>query len=147
MNTSTGRTEQVRAIALALLRHPERPAVFVDQGTRPGTGEVYHRLAGGGIEHGELARDTVARELAEEYGLQVRVGRRRAVVENIFTFDGHLAHQIVFVFDAELCDPADAQFERLTCRDTDNVGVWRPIDETRVPLYPEAVHIFLDEPQ
>ena len=138
------RSERVRVIALALLRHPERPAVFVDQGTRPETGEVYHRLAGGGIEHGELARDTVARELAEEYGLQLRVGRRRAVVENIFTFDGRLAHQIVLVFDAELCDPADAQFERLVCADADNVGVWRPTDETQVPLYPEAVRSLVD---
>jgi|GEM_PF-3828368 len=139
MTASDSRTGEVRVIALALLRHPERSAIFVDQNTAPGTGEVYHRLAGGGIEPGELARDTVARELFEEYGLRVRVGARRAVVENIFPFDNHLAHQIVFVFDAELCDPADAHFDTLRSRDTDNTGVWRQTDETQVPLYPEAV--------
>lgn len=61
----------VRPTAVTVIRHAIRGALLVDEIVEPSTGQTFHRLPGGGIDFQELARDTVARELDEEYRLAV----------------------------------------------------------------------------
>ena len=109
--------------------------------------ERFHRLLGGGIEFGERAEDAVARELREETGAEVRVGRHLGVLENLFTFEGKPWHEIVSpqVFEAELDDPtlnerdAFEIVETIDGRDVRVPVLWVDPDRLDAPLYPEGV--------
>ncbi|WP_315094706.1 NUDIX domain-containing protein [uncultured Cellulomonas sp.] len=127
----------VRALAIAVIRHPRTGDLFVDEVVEPGTGRTFHRPAGGGIEFGEAAAQTLRRELEEEYGLGIVVGRRLGALENLFTYAGRPGHEIVLVHEAVLTDPDDYDPDRRPCRDQPHItGVWRSSTEDRIPLYP-----------
>jgi hypothetical protein len=68
-----GVTSRIAVKALALIRRPSDGALLVGEAADPATGLVFHRSLGGHVEFGELASETVVRELMEELGIQVRV--------------------------------------------------------------------------
>lgn len=55
-------------------------------------------LPGGRAEFGESAADTLRREMREELGLDVDIGRLLWIVENFFTFDARRYHEVGFYF-------------------------------------------------
>jgi ADP-ribose pyrophosphatase YjhB (NUDIX family) len=71
--------------------------------------DPFWALPGGRVEHGELIADGLRREIAEEIGQPVAVGRLLVVVENLFQADGVLTHSIEFYFSASL--PKDGRNE------------------------------------
>jgi 8-oxo-dGTP pyrophosphatase MutT (NUDIX family) len=66
--------------------------------------EYFCRPIGGGIEFGEHSRDAVLREIREEVGAEVGRLELIGVLESIFTYEGALGHELVFVYDAEFAD-------------------------------------------
>jgi ADP-ribose pyrophosphatase YjhB (NUDIX family) len=137
----------VRPTAVAVIRHPLTGALLVDEIVEPGTGRAFHRLPGGGIDCQELAHVTVARELDEEYGLAVRVGRRLGVIESLFTFEGRPGHEIVLVYQADIIDPAACDFDRLPSRDASEISaVWRDPRRSDLELLLDEVRQFVGEP-
>ncbi len=80
--------------AVALLRDGDRVLL------QRGIGDGFWALPGGGVEVGESARTTVRRELLEELGQEVRVGRPIALIENTFSLGGTRQQQIELYFEA-----------------------------------------------
>lgn len=60
--------------------------------------DPFWALPGGRVELLEQAGDTVEREMREELGVQVRVGRLLWVVENFFHYDGRAYHELALYF-------------------------------------------------
>jgi ADP-ribose pyrophosphatase YjhB (NUDIX family) len=94
----------MRVAALALIRKGNE--ILVERGYDTVKGEVFYRLLGGTIELGELGADAVRRELREELGVEAEVGERLAAIENIFTWEGTLWHEILLVYECALADGA-----------------------------------------
>ena len=135
----------IRPIALAVIRRPGTGELFVDEAVDPGTGRIFHRPAGGGIEFGETASRTLERELLEEYALEITVGRQLGALESHFTYAGRPGHEIVLVHEARLAHPADYEQARRACLDQPHVvGVWRSPDEQTIPLYPGGLADLLE---
>jgi ADP-ribose pyrophosphatase YjhB (NUDIX family) len=131
---------RVRAIALAVIRRPGTDEIFVDEIVDPATGRLFHRPAGGGIEFGERASETLIRELADEYAFTIRVGRLLGALENHFTYAGDVGHEIVLVHEATLTRPADYAEDRRPCLDQPHItGVWRSLADGDTPLYPAGL--------
>jgi ADP-ribose pyrophosphatase YjhB (NUDIX family) len=101
----------------------------------------YHRLIGGSVELGESHRDAIVREVREELGAAIRDLAFLATVENIFSIDGTLGHEIVFLYVGRL-DPLPPRTDGfLTESDGSAVPViWRKIsdEEEAIALYPSA---------
>ncbi len=102
----------------------------------------FHRLIGGTVEWGEPHVDTIRREVAEELGAVVRDLSLLTVVENIFTMNDRLGHEIVFLYSGRL-DPSPAAIGA-TLVESDGTMVpvvWRSLsgEGEELPLYPSAV--------
>ena len=74
------------------------------QGYDPTRRQILYRPLGGGVEFGERARDAVIREIAWELDAELANTRYLATLENIFTFDGQLGHEIILLFVVAFAD-------------------------------------------
>ena len=99
MPASEGR---IRVKAICVLRRGTQ--LLLSFAIDPDTGARYGHPLGGGVELGERAEDAVRREFLEEIGAELTDIRRLGVVENVFTWQRQLHHEVIFVFAAEFAD-------------------------------------------
>lgn len=130
---------RVTAMAVLLSHDGTRHAVARLSPSRENP-EGYHRLVGGGVEFGETALAAVVREVREELGAGLVDTVMLGVLENVFTLDGTLGHEIVFVYSGRLEPPDTVPPEGGMFADNDQPMPveWRQVDDegARIPLYP-----------
>ena len=122
---------QIRPSAKALIiREGKMLAIRLRDGD-----EVFHIMPGGGQEPGEPLPDAVAREVAEELGVRVRVGDLAFVIEGT---EGEAFHRVDLVFQ---CDYLGAAENTILHGDTNQVGYdWLDIATlNRSTLYPSKL--------
>lgn len=94
--------------------------------------EDFWYLPGGRVEMSEEARESLAREMQEELGARVEIGRLVWVLENFFEFDGTTFHEIGLYFDVSLTDGSPEiradEFER-DDEGTRLIFRWVPLDD------------------
>ena len=94
--------KRIRPIAICVFLNNNRILVF--EGYDKVKDETFYRPLGGGIEFGEKAEDAVRRELMEEINAEVGELRYLGVLENVYTFNGKLYHEIVMIHAGVLID-------------------------------------------
>ena len=106
--------------------------------------ETFYGPPGGGVEFGERAADAVRREFVEELDAELADVALLGVLENIYTYEGVPGHEITFVFEGRLTDPA--LYERDEIEGVEQgmayVACWRPLDQFEgggPPLYPDGL--------
>ena len=103
----------------------------------------YFRPLGGGIEFGERAEAALHRELMEELGVEVTDAHLLGVLENIFSNDGEIRHEIVFCYEALLLDRTLYDRNELwPSLDEGNPVSWQPLGkflQGHASLYPEGL--------
>ncbi len=92
----------IRPLALAIITKDNK--ILANKGYDTKKNEWFYRLPGGGIDFCEKAEDTLKREFMEENGIEISVGEKLGIVENIFEFNGKKGHEIALVFRAFLSD-------------------------------------------
>ena len=85
----------IRGRACAIIRQADRLLL-----NRFG-GDGFWALPGGAIEPGEFSAEALAREMREELGVTVEVGRLVWVVENLFEYRGAFYTEFGFYYEAE----------------------------------------------
>ena len=138
----------IRVKAIGLAWHEGRllaAEVLDDRGRVKGV-----RPLGGSVEFGERWQDALEREFAEELGLAVTIEREAGALENIYTHEGAVGHEVIFVADVRL--PAGTVQGRDEIRFNEHDGVpcvarWFDVsllDQTGEPaLYPEGLRRLL----
>lgn len=103
------------------------------------------RPLGGSIEFGEIAAQTVARELHEEIQATAIIGKQIGVMENIYTHEGEHGHEIVFLFETTLTDAGlavDAEFIVVEDTGTRFKAAWMPVARFKTgqdALFPDGL--------
>jgi len=133
---------KIRTIAIGIFRQDDR--IFVMEGYDPLKKQTFYRPLGGSIEFGEKAQDSLKRELMEEANAEITNVRYLGTVENIFTYNGEMGHEIVLVYEADFIDSSIYEQEYMDCHEDDGApfkAVWKSLDEFGVegPLYPESL--------
>ncbi len=96
-------------------------------------GYVYQALPGGHLEPGETTPSCLQREMREEFGIEVAVGRLLYIAEGLFRDGRKPKHEIVFYYWMHLVDPAaevrSLEEPKITAR-------WLSLDAPMAHLYP-----------
>ena len=122
----------IRVVALCLLQRGDSILVF--EGFDSVKGTPFYRPLGGGVERGETTQEAVIREIREEIDSHVTDLKHRGTLESIFTLEGELGHELVFVYQGRFTDQeAYTREEFLVLEDNGEVLVarWRPISAHR----------------
>ncbi len=121
----------IRPIAIGLFRHGDRILVFDSYDSHQQ--DYFCRPLGGGIEFGESSQQALHREIREELGAEITAVQLVGVLENIFTYQGQLGHEVVFVYDAEFVDRRLYDQVELHGQETGELGAftatWRNLTE------------------
>ena len=64
--------------------------------------EYFYRVLGGGINFSETSEAGVRREIQEELLSDIENLKLIDVIENIFTFEGNIGHEISFLYQGDL---------------------------------------------
>ena len=108
------------------------------------------RPLGGTVEFGETAEAAVIREFHEELGISVEVIGPPIFMENIYTHEGCLGHEVLAIFDVEFADAAFANQTRIGFHEdngTQCFAEWFSLAELDQPdrprLYPDGLKAYL----
>jgi len=74
-------------------------------------GKRYFFLPGGHVEFRESARETIVREIKEEFGLRVRTAKYIGAVENVFSEHSTWHHELILMFSTTLASAPGAPIE------------------------------------
>ncbi|HUP26872.1 MAG TPA: NUDIX domain-containing protein, partial [Chloroflexia bacterium] len=94
---------KIRVIAIGIFMQDNR--ILVMEGYDPLKKQLFYRPLGGGIEFGERAQDALRREMLEEAEAEITGLGYMGTVENIFTYNGDMGHEIVLVYRARFTNP------------------------------------------
>ena len=118
----------------------------------PTEDDAFYIPLGGQIKYGEFGEDTIRRELLEEIGAEVCNLRYLGTIENIFTVEKQIGHEIVLVYEADLTDASLYKKEVIEGTEIEVdpplpiVAYWKTmkeIDEEGYPVYPDRLRELL----
>ncbi|RDU37166.1 DNA mismatch repair protein MutT [Neobacillus piezotolerans] len=134
---------QIRPIAICVFRKED--SILVCEGFDEVKKEYYYRPIGGGIEYGETSSNALKREVLEEIGASITNINFLGTVENIFTFNGDLGHEIVFVYNSEFVEKSFYEKSSFVGYEDNGAAFslyWKPISDFtkhKLRLVPEGL--------
>jgi 8-oxo-dGTP pyrophosphatase MutT (NUDIX family) len=143
---------EIRPLVICLFRNGDR--IFVAECYDPSTQEAFYRPLGGAIKFGETSQAALMREIKEELGADIANLQYLGTLENIFTFNGELGHEIVLVYDGEFIDKSLYHQERVEGYEEEDgdipfQAIWVSLTELfgehSPPLYPDGLMQLIGE--
>ncbi len=136
--------KEIRPIVLGLAIKNNK--LLVSEGYDKIKKQTFYRCLGGGIEFLEKSEDALKREFLEEINVNININNFIGVSENIFTYNGKNAHELVLYYDISI--PNEYYKNEYTVIDDhgESKAKWIDIDEFKNKekiLYPEEVFNFL----
>jgi 8-oxo-dGTP pyrophosphatase MutT (NUDIX family) len=135
---------KIRPLALCIFRRDDK--VFVAEGHDSKKNQTFYRPIGGGIDFGEYAADTIKREVMEEIEAEITDIVYLGALENIFSYEGEMGHEICLIFDGRFVDEARHADDYSVIGQNDGeilfTAMWKPLSffpETQTPLYPDGL--------
>lgn len=135
--------EEIRPIVLGIIIRDGK--LLVGEGFDTVKKQIFYRCLGGGIEFLEKSSDALKRELKEEIHADITVKDFLGTSENIFTYQGKKAHEIVFYYSATISDE-DYKPEYSIIDNTNHIAKWIDINDFKNGnkiLYPEEILQYL----
>lgn len=136
--------KEIRPLALGLAIKNNK--LLVEEGFDNTKNETFYRCLGGGIEFLEKSSDTLKREFQEEIDAQILVKDFLGISENIFTYRGKNAHELILFYSIEIPDEYYKNEYHILDKDDSCKAKWIDIDEFKNKkkiLYPEEVFKYI----
>lgn len=136
--------KEIRPIVLGIAVRNNK--LLVEEGYDKVKKNTFYRCLGGGIEFLEKSDEALKREFIEEINSKINVKDFLGVSENVFTYNGKQAHEIVFYYSIDIKDE-DYKDEYEILDSTNSTKVtWIDIEDFKqgkATLYPEEAHKYI----
>ena len=136
--------KEIRPIALGLAIKDNK--LLVSEGFDKVKNETFYRCLGGGIEFLEKSEEALKREFLEEINVDITVKDFLGISENIFTYQGKKAHELILFYSIEISDENYQEEYKVIDDHGETIAKWIDIDEFKNKnkiLYPEEVFKYI----
>lgn len=136
--------KEIRPIALGLAIKNNK--LLVSEGFDKVKNETFYRCLGGGIEFLEKSEEALKREFLEEINVDITVKDFLGISENIFTYQGKKAHELILFYSIEISDENYQEDYKVIDDHGETIAKWIDIDEFKNKnkiLYPEEVFKYI----
>lgn len=136
--------KEIRPIALGLAIKNNK--LLVGEGFDNIKNQTFYRCLGGGIEFLEKSSDALKREFWEEIGANIIIKDFLGISENIFTYKGKNAHELVLFYSIDISENDYKEEYEINDDCGKYKARWIEIDEFKNKnkvLYPEEVFKYI----
>ena len=136
--------KEIRPIALGLAIKDNK--LLVSEGFDKVKNETFYRCLGGGIEFLEKSEEALKREFLEEINVDIVVKDFLGISENIFTYQGKNAHELILFYSIEISDENYQEEYKVIDDHGETIAKWIDIEEFKNKnkiLYPEEVFKYI----
>ena len=136
--------KEIRPIVLGIVKNKNK--ILVSKGYDKVKNEVFYRSIGGGIEFLEDSKDALKREFKEELNIDINVGKFLGIAENIFTYNGKNAHELILFYDVDIKDTDYKEKYHIIDDNSESDAMWIDIDKFKnkeLKIYPEQIFQYL----
>ena len=136
--------KEIRPIALGLAVKNNK--LLVSEGFDKVKNETFYRCLGGGIEFLEKSEEALKREFLEEINIDITVKDFLGISENIFTYQGKKAHELILFYSIDISDENYKEEYKVIDDHGETIAKWIDINEFKNKnkiLYPEEVFKYI----
>ena len=136
--------KEIRPIVLGLAVKDNK--LLVSEGFDNVKKQTFYRCLGGGIEFLEKSTNALKREFKEEINIDIVIKDFLGISENIFTYEGKNAHELVFYYNINILDKDYKEEYVVTDDNGQSKAVWIDINEFKNGnkiLYPQEVFKYI----
>ena len=136
--------KEIRPIVLGLAVKDNK--LLVSEGFDNVKKQTFYRCLGGGIEFLEKSTDALKREFKEEINIDIVIKNLLGISENIFTYEGKNAHELVFYYNINILGKDYKEEYVVTDDNGQTKAVWIDIKEYKNGnkiLYPQEVFKYI----
>ena len=136
--------KEIRPIALGLAIKNNK--LLISEGFDKVKNETFYRCLGGGIEFLEKGKEALKREFLEEINVDIIVKDFLGISENIFTYQGKKAHELILFYSIEIPNKNYQEEYKVIDDYGETIAKWIDIDEFKNKnkiLYPEEVFKYI----
>lgn len=136
--------KEIRPIALGLAIKKNK--LLVSEGFDKVKNETFYRCLGGGIEFLEKSKEALKREFLEEINIDITVKDFLGISENIFTYQGRKAHELILFYSIDISDENYKEEYKVIDDHGETIAKWIDIEEFKNKnkiLYPEEVFKYI----
>ena len=135
---------EIRPIVLGLVRDGNK--LLVSKGYDKLKEQEFYRCLGGGIEFLEKSEDALKREFKEELNIDIKVGKFLGISENIFTYNGKNAHELILFYNVDINDSDYKEKYHIIDDNCETDATWIDIDKFvngELKIYPKEIFKYL----
>ena len=136
--------KEIRPIVLGIVKKDNR--ILVSKGYDKVKDEVFYRSIGGGIEFLEDSKEALKREFKEELNINISVGKFLGIAENIFTYNGKNAHELILFYNVDIKDKDYKEKYHIIDDNCETDAMWIDITKFKnkeLKIYPEQMFKYL----
>lgn len=136
--------KEIRPIVLGIAKRDNK--ILVSEGYDKVRDQKFYRCLGGGIEFLETSKEALKREYKEELGIDIVIEDFCGIAENIFTYKGKKAHELILFYNIKIKENDIKDKYHVIDDNSETDAFWIDIDEFKRGdkiLYPEQIFKYL----
>ena len=136
--------KEIRPIVLGVVKRENK--ILVSEGYDKVKDEVFYRSIGGGIEFLEDSKEALKREFKEELNIDINVGEFLGIAENIFTYNGKNAHELILFYNVDIKNKDYKEKYHIVDGNYETDAMWIDMNKFKnkeLKIYPEQMFKYL----